>query len=154
MQILPVGNDRRGLSLLELMVALAVSGMIMAISFPSVVSGLDGVKLQSSGRRVAAFINAARERVEREQFPVEVVIETKRLRALSSDGAWEKSMDLVDGVEIPAPEVGDNQAVRRLILLPGVPVPRLRLPLRTTRGRTLTVEMNPLTGVPEIEEPK
>lgn len=153
MRILSVGSDRRGLSLLELMVAMALAGMIMAISFPSVVGGLDGVKLQSSGRRVAAFINAARERVEREQFPVEVVIETKRLRALSADGAWEKNLDLVDGVEIPAPEVGDK-AVRRLVLLPGVPVPRLRVPLRTTRGRALTVELNPLTGVPEIEEPK
>jgi len=31
----------------------------------------------------------------------------------------------------------------------------MRLPLRTSRGRALTVELNPLTGVPEIiEEPK
>src|SRR4026208_1107232 len=102
MPISLAGSDRRGLSLLELMVAMALAGMIMAISFPSVVGGLDGVKLQSSGRRVAAFTNAARERIEREQFPVEVVIESNRLRALSADGAWEKDLELVDGVEIPA----------------------------------------------------
>jgi len=130
------------------MVAMAVAGMIMAVSFPTITSGLDGVRLQSSARRVAGFVNTARERVEREQVPVEVVIESRRLQALAADGTWERSLDLDEGVEIVSPEAGER--TRRFVLLPGVPVPRLRLPMRTTQGRSLTVELNPLTGVPEI----
>jgi len=129
---------------------MALAGMIMAISFPSITGGLDGVKLQSSARRVVAFVNAARERVEREQIPVEVVIESARLKALAADGTWERSLDLPDGVEIPPPEM--ERPARRVVLLPGVPPPRMRLTVRTTRGRSLSVEMNPLTGVPEIGE--
>ncbi len=148
MKISSVGN-RRGLTLLELLVAMALAGMIMAISFPSITSGLDGVRLQASGRRVGAFLNAAREHAEREQVAVDVTIESSRLRALAADGQWERTLDLTDGVEIPPPE--GEAKTRRLVLLPGVPSPRLRVPLRTSRGRYLTVETNPLTGVPQIE---
>ena len=146
-----VGNSR-GLTLLELMVAMALAGMIMAISFPSLTAGLDGVRLQSSGRRIAAFVNAARERVERDQVPVEVVIESNRLQAVAVDSSWERTLDLGDGVEVPAPD-GEEKARRRFVLLPGVPPPRRRIPVRTSRGRTLSVELNPLTGVPQIESP-
>ena len=148
MKISSVG-DSRGLTLRELLVAMALAGMIMAISFPSLTSGLDGVRLQASGRRVGAFLNAAHEHAEREQIPVEVTVESTRLRALAADGQWERTLGLTDGVEVPAPE-GEVQT-RRLVLLPGVPVPRFRVPLRTSRGRYLTVETNPLTGVPQIE---
>lgn len=129
---------------------MALAGMIMAISFPSITSGLDGVRLQGSARRVAAFVNTARGRVERYQIPVEVVVEARRLQASSADGQWEKTLDLADGVEIPAAEPEDNS--RRFVLLPGVPPPRVKVPLRTSRGRSLSVELNPLTGVPQIEE--
>jgi prepilin-type N-terminal cleavage/methylation domain-containing protein len=141
-----VGNSR-GLTLVELLVALALAGMIMAISFPTVSAGLEGVRLQSAGRRVAAFINAAGARTEREQLPVEVVIESKRLRALAADGKWDQTVDLPEGVEIRAEELP-----RRLVLLPGVPPPRTKLSLRSQRGKGLSVELNPLTGAPEIGE--
>jgi Tfp pilus assembly protein FimT len=130
-----------------LLVALALAGMIMAISFPTVTAGLDGVRLQSAGRRVAAFVNATTARVEREQFPVEVVMESKRLRALSADGKWDQIVELPEGVEITADELP-----RRVVLLPGVPAPRTKLSLRSQRGKTLSVELNPLTGAPEIGE--
>ena len=84
-------GSNRGITLLELLVAMALAGMIMAISFPSLTGGLDGVRLQSSGRRVAAFVNASRERVERDQVPVEIVIELRRLRAVSVDAKWERT---------------------------------------------------------------
>jgi Tfp pilus assembly protein FimT len=130
-----------------LLVVLALAGMIMAISFPTVTAGLDGVRLQSAGRRVAAFVNAACARTEREQLPVEVVIEARRLRALAADGKWEKAEELPEGVEVRAEELP-----RRLVLLPGVPPPRTKLSLRSQRGKTLSVELNPLTGAPEIGE--
>lgn len=138
-----------GLTLLELLVALALAGMIMAISFPSATSGLDGVRLQASGRRVASFINAAREHAEREQVPVEVAVEAKRLQALAAGGGWERTLELTEGVETVVSE--GEPRTRRMVLLPGVPAPRVRFGLRSSRGRTLTVETNPLTGVPHIE---
>lgn len=159
MRISSVGSSR-GLTLLELLVALALAGMIMAISFPSVTAGLEGIRLQASGRRVAAFVNAARERAERDQVPVEILIEPGRnqMSALAADGNWQRTLELAEGVRIssvmPALEAGDDPetAPRRFVVIPGVPAPRWRLQLSTERGRSLAVEVDPLTGVPQIEE--
>ena len=147
-----------GITLLELLVAMAIVGMIMAISFPSVTSGLDGVRLQATGRRVAAFINVARGQADRDQLPVEFQIDLNRnqVGAASADGRWERTLELAEGVRItavwPALEGAENETrIRRMILIPGVPPPRFRVQLETNRGRSLMVAVDPLTGTPQFE---
>ncbi len=151
---------RRGITLLELLVAMSLAGMILAISFPTVTRGLDGVRLQASGRRVAAFVNLVRSRAERDQTPIEIRIEPRRNRisALSADGRWERELQLPEEVQLvepePAPggEAGPPEPLR-LIVIPGVPA-GLRVQLSTVQGRLLTVTVDPLTGVSQVEEPR
>ena len=149
----------RGITLLELLVALALAGMILAISFPSFTAGLDGVRVQFTARRLGAFVNAARARAEREQEPMEIVIELERNRmsALSAGGEWERDLLLEDGVRIAAvvpaaPAGAPADEPRRFVILPGVPGPRLRVQLTGRTGRAATVEIDPISGVPEILE--
>ena len=141
-----------GITLLELLVAMAIAGMIMAISFPSVTAGLDGVRLQATARRVGAFLNVARGRADREQMPVEIRIDLNRnqVTASSADGRWERALDLEPGVRIVSvwPEAATR--LRRFIVIPGVPAPRFRLQLDSARGRSVTVGVDPLTGTPQI----
>jgi len=142
----------------------------MAISFPSVVAGLDGIRLQTTARRVGAFINLARLAADRDQLPVEIRIEPglNRLSALSSDGSWGRELKLEPGVRLgAAPAAAGNdgshsavfEATRSattadsagsVVLLPGVPAPRFSVGLVSERGRSVTVTVEPLTGVPEI----
>jgi len=133
-------------------VAMALAAMVMAISFPSIASGLDGVRLQSSGRRLAAFLNTARQRAERDQAPVEITVDSGRnqVRAMPVTGRWEQSLELADGVRILG-EPGE-ESVRRWMVYPNVPPPRLRVRLGAGRGRSLGVEVDPLSGTPQIEE--
>ena len=134
---------------------MAIAGMILAISFPSVTSGLDGVRLQGSARRAAALLNSARARADREQLPVEIRVDLdrNRLSAVSADGRWERGLDLAEGVRIVAVMPPSEEKVRRFVALPGVPGPRMQLQLDTPRGRILNVSLDPLTGSPLIEEP-
>jgi prepilin-type N-terminal cleavage/methylation domain-containing protein len=147
--------SRRGITLLELVVAMAIAGMIMAISFPSLTSGLDGIRLRTSAEQVAALLNLAKARVERDQVPVEVVIDPSlsKITALAVDGKWERSFTIQDAWIArvsPSAESGPT----RFVLLPGVPGPRLRVVIETRRGRSLAASLDPITGVPQIEEPK
>jgi prepilin-type N-terminal cleavage/methylation domain-containing protein len=150
---------RRGITLLELMVALALTGLILAISFPSFMGGLDGVRVQATARRVGAFINAAHARVEREQEPVEILVDLKgnHLSALSVRGDWQRELALEDGVRLtgvvpPAPEGAPPDQPLRFVILPGVPAPRLQVQLTGRVGHSATIEMDPISGVPEILE--
>lgn len=142
-----------GITLLELLVAMAIAGMIMAISFPSVTAGLDGVRLQATARRVAAFVNVARGRADREQLPVEIQIDLSRNRisAVTANGQWERSLEIEEGVRLAAVWPEAESRTRRFIVIPGVPAPRFRLQLDSSRERSLTVALDPLTGTPQIE---
>jgi prepilin-type N-terminal cleavage/methylation domain-containing protein len=155
----PRAARRRGVTLMELLVALALAGMILAISFPSLTRGLDGIRLQTSARRLAAFINDVRARAERAQQPVEIVIEPQnnRLSALSAGGDWDRELALEAGVRISAvlpvpPGNALPEDPRRFVLLPGVPGPRFQVQLTGRHGELLAVGVDPLSGVPEILE--
>ena len=144
-----------GITLLEMLVAMAIVGMILAISFPSVTTGLDAVRLQAMTRRVAAFINVARGEADREQLPVEIRIDLigNRMSAVTADGRWERGLQIEPGVVIAAvlPPVESSGPVRRFIVIPGVPPPRFRVQLDSARGRSMLVSVDPLTGTPQIE---
>lgn len=138
---------------------MAIAGMILAISFPAITAGLDGVRLRAAGQRVGALVNLARGRADRDQLPVEIVIdpEGNRISAFAADGRWERSLELADGVRIakvlPVAEGTEAESkVRRVVMIPGVPAPRFQVQLETAQGRSLTVGVDPLTGVPQIEE--
>ncbi|HYM13030.1 MAG TPA: prepilin-type N-terminal cleavage/methylation domain-containing protein [Bryobacterales bacterium] len=145
-----------GITLLELLVTMAIISMIVAIAFPSFLSGLDGIRLQSAARRMAAFLNVARGEADREQLPVEIRIDPgqNQVSALSADGSWERELRLEDGVRMAGaggPEGAPGTPVQRFVVLPGVPAPRMQVRLETERGRSLAVSVDPLTGTPVIE---
>ena len=67
-------------------------------------------------------------------------LDANRINAVTADGQWERSVDLGEGVRLAA-------------VLPGVPPPRFLVRLDSSRGRSLTVGVDPLTGTPQIDTP-
>jgi prepilin-type N-terminal cleavage/methylation domain-containing protein len=139
-----------GVTLLEMMVVLAIIGLIVAISVPSATAGLDSVRLASASQSVAAFLNGAVNRSNRRQQPIEMVISAKenRLALYSNEPGFTRELKLPDGVAIEA--VVPETAVD-LILMPGASVPGVGIQLVSRHGSHKIVRLDPMTGYPRVE---
>jgi prepilin-type N-terminal cleavage/methylation domain-containing protein len=155
----PVGNSRRGVTLVEMMIVVAIVGMIVGITYPAVSNGLESVRLASASDTVAAFLNAALNRVERRQEVIEMAISVKDNTIVlhSTEAGFERRIELPEGVTItavlPPLDEPDPNAPRQFILMPGGTAPRIGVEIRNRKGTRRIVRVDPMTGVPRIEIP-
>ena len=150
------GSGTAGVTLIEMLVVVAILGLIAGISFPSASSGLDSVRLSSATHTVASFLNSAVNRAERRQEPVEIVIAPKEnlLVAYANDPGFVRRLQLPQGIELEAvlPALpDDSEEVRRIVLLPGAPVPGIGIQLANHHGSRRIVRLDPMTGFPTVE---
>jgi len=145
-----------GVTLIEMLVVVAIIGVIASVTAPSVAAGLDAVRMASATQSVAAFINGAVNRAERRQQPVELVISLKenKFTMYSNEPGFVRELTLPDGIAIDAvlPREDDSgEGVRRLILLPGASVPGIGVQLANRRGGRRLIKLDPMTGFPRTE---
>jgi prepilin-type N-terminal cleavage/methylation domain-containing protein len=151
-----VGSSaRRGVTLIEMLVVVAIIGIMLAVVSPSITAGLDAIRMTSATSSVAAFLNAAVNRAERRQTAVEVAISFKdsKLTMYSNEG-FQTELKLPDGILIDAvlPRTdGDDDGMRRLILMPGDSVPGIGIQLANRRGGRRIIRLDPMTGFPRTE---
>jgi prepilin-type N-terminal cleavage/methylation domain-containing protein len=146
----------RGVTLMEMMVVMAIIGLITAISAPSITAGLDSIRMATASDSIAAFLNAAVNHAERRQQPVELIISQKdsRLTAFSNEPGFTREFALPDGILIEAilPQIPEDlEGVRRLILMPGATVPGIGIEFANRRGARRIVRLDPMTGFPHVE---
>jgi general secretion pathway protein H len=130
-----------GVTLIEMICVVALIGLIAAISFPAVSSGLDTLRMTSASTSIVAFLNSALNRAERRQEPVEVVVsvDENNLTMRSVDPSFIRSVAMPDGVKI------DTTA--QVVLYPGSPPPGLAIEIVNRKGDRRTVRIDPTTGV-------
>jgi prepilin-type N-terminal cleavage/methylation domain-containing protein len=145
-----------GVTLIEMLIAVTIIGMMAAISYPSVSSGVDTLRLSSASDSLAALLNSAANRAERRQEAVEVTISVKEnaVTVLSPDPKYTRRLEIPAGVTIaavlPKPP-GDATDPRRFLLLPGASPPRISVEIANRRGARRRVSVDPRTGVPQVE---
>jgi len=144
-----------GVTLIEMLVVVAIVGLIAAISTPAVSAGIDSVRMASATGSVASFLNAALNRAERRQTAVEVIIAPKqnRLLAYSAEPGFRRELQLPQGIAIEAlvPPLDDDTPERRLILMPGDTAPAIGIQLANRHGAHRLVRLDPMTGFPRVE---
>jgi prepilin-type N-terminal cleavage/methylation domain-containing protein len=149
-------TSKRGVTLIEMTVVVTIMGLIIAVSAPSLSAGLDSVRIATAADNIASFLNAAVNRAERRQEPMELIISPKeaRLALFSDQPGFERELKLPEGVSIEAvlPDTpGDAEGVRHLLLLPGASVPGIAIRIVNGRGARRQVRLDPMTGFPRIE---
>ena len=147
--------------MLEMLVVVAVVGLIVGVSIPSVSAGLDSIRLASTGDAVASFLNGAVTHAERSERPVVVTISLKD-GTISADGGdgFLRHYQVPDGIimdKVLPEESGDPQAedsephARQLLILPGGTVPAIGIEYSNRHGGRRKVQLDPMTGFPHVE---
>ena len=140
-----------------MVVVVAIIALIVGLSFPAASAGLESVRMVSAADSVATFLNAAENRAERHQQPVEVVVYPKegRLGLYSSEAGYTRELKMPDGVTIeavlPADEGADPAQPRRILFIPGATVPGIAIQLGNRRNAHRRVRLDPMTGFPHVE---
>lgn len=134
---------------------IAIIGLLVGLSFPSVSAGIDSVRLRSATDSLSAFLNAAVIHAERRQQPVELIISRKEnaLTAYSTEAGYARELKMPDGVAIEdvLPKDPGEEGPRRLILLPGATVPGVGIQVANRHGSRRIVHLDPMTGFPRVE---
>ena len=139
--------DRRaGITLIELLVVMAIVAVMMAVAYPNVTSGLEGIRVRSAASEAGAFWATARQRADRFQEVVQVTVDPKAsaLRAVSAAGGWSATLAVPSGLFVALPVER-----RSWLLYPGTPSPEFALLLEGEQGAHAGVKVHVLTGVPE-----
>src|SRR5271165_2710882 len=69
-----ISSSRRGVTLIELMVVVALISLMVGISFPAITSGIDSLRLNAATNGVVSFLNSGLDRAERRQQMVEITV--------------------------------------------------------------------------------
>jgi len=150
MQMLPVGNSRRaGVTLLEMLIVVSIIAAIVSVSFPSLTSGLAGIRLTSAAGSVASFLTTALNNVDRREQAAAIVISpadnTLAIYTAASGDKPTKKLEMPTGIAIEADEL------KRFLLFPGGACPRIVVILRNEKGSKRSIQIDPITAVPKIQ---
>ena len=150
------GKSQAGVTLLEMLIVVALIGLLVGIVFPPVSAGLDTLRLASAGDSVASFLNGALNRAERRQEAVEITVDPREnlLLAAGTGSGFERRLAMPEGVRIVSvlPTLPDDTGeARRFLVYPGGTVPRIGVELANSKGARRLVQVDPITGVPQIE---
>jgi general secretion pathway protein H len=148
-------RSRRGVTLLEMMVVVAIIAVMAGLSYPFAASGLDSLRMSTAADSVVAFLNGAVERANRRQVAVEVMVDpgANLLVLHSTEPGFERRLEMPAGVTIESilPASLEGKVARRFLIYPGGTVPRIGILLANGRGQRRLVRVDPVTGAPQIE---
>lgn len=141
-----INRSAAGITLIELLVVVAIISLMVAISFPTLTTGLDGYRLRAAVDRAGTLFQQARVEADRRQQPVQFTAdpEANQLRVLAADASWRETLDFDDGVRLVQP-----RGVQNWMLYPATPPPRVRLLLEAQTGGRRGLSINVFTGVAE-----
>ncbi len=150
-------SRRRGVTLLEMLIVVTLIALVAGLSFPSVASGLDSLRLRSASDTIVTFFNTALEQAERHQQVVEIWISPREnsMTARSAGSEFVRRVEIPAPIHIvsvlPPPVEGEPDQPRRFLLYPGGAVPRIGVEIAYKDGRHRLVSVDPITGVPRSE---
>jgi len=151
-------RTQSGLTLMEMLIVVAIIGVMIGVAFPSITAGIETLRLRSATDEIVSVFNSAMNRADRRQIVVEVVIErvAGRLVFASADPGYRRELTMPEGVTIervlPVIPNLDDRLPRQFLIHPGGTVPRIGLELKNRRNVRRVVSVDPITGAAQVVE--
>jgi prepilin-type N-terminal cleavage/methylation domain-containing protein len=149
-------NKRRGITLIEMLIVMALIALIAGMAAPAISAGLDSLRLRSTSDAIIGFLNTALARADIRQQVVEILISPGdgTITAISGDHGFYKRLDIANPIRILSVEpaladAGELNQPRRFLVYPGGTVPRIAIEIGNSQGRKRLVSIDPVTGVPQ-----
>ncbi len=141
-------KNASGVTLLEMLIVVTIIATIVSLSFPSLVSGLAGIRLASSASSVASFLTSSMNTVERHEQAAAIVVNPKenRLDVFTAISGEKPAATY----QMPASIALEGDEPRRYVLFPGGAFPRIAVVLRNEKGARRSIEIDPVTAVPQV----
>lgn len=148
-----------GVTLVEMIVVVAIIGLIAAVAFPSFTAGLDSVRLATASDNIVTFLNAALVHADRRQAMVEVTVSIpeNRLVIRSTDPTYVRTLNMDPGMTIvrlmPPPPNGIEETTRSFYIYPAGSIPAIGIEISNERGKHRIVRVDPINGIAAPEDP-
>lgn len=149
----------RGVTMIEMLIVVVIVGLLAGLTYPSIASGLDAIRLRTASDTTATFLTQAMTRVERSQQPVELLFRRGTGRLLMAGvGMPQRPVEMLLPESVTVAHVhpeppGEPPEMVSIVLMPGGTFPALRVELLNVRGQRRLVRIDPLAGVPVVETP-
>lgn len=140
-----------GVTLIELLIVVAIIGIVGAVVVPGVTSGLDTVRLRTTAERLGNTFRFARESALHRQVVCQVTVDPARQTvSLEEIDVRHPAASRLRSWEIPVGVTVNVPEARAFIFGPDGGGPEVKLVLRNSRGRKALVEVDALTGLPQV----
>jgi prepilin-type N-terminal cleavage/methylation domain-containing protein len=138
----------RGVTLIEMVVVVAIIGLIVGVTLPAATSGLSSLRLRGASGDVVSFVNSALNRAERREEVMEIIVypRERKIELASSEPGYTRTLEMPQGVNI----AGEEPV--RILLMPGSAPPRIAIDLYNEKGAHRVVRLDPVTGVPQVTQ--
>lgn len=152
-------TNNRGVTLMEMLIVVAIISLIAGLTYPSLTSGIDSLRLNAASRSIVSFFNAGLNRAERRQQAIQITIDQPGnfLFMRSTDPSFAQRLTLPEGVTIlkilPEQQRTDEPAPRTFMLYPGGTVPPFGVLVKNRRNAVRLVQIDTITGVPQVSDP-
>jgi len=136
----------KGVTLIEMVVVVAIIGLIVGVTLPAATSGLSSLRLRGASGDVVSFVNSALNRAERREEVMEIIVypRERKLELASTEPGYSRTLEMPQDVNI----AGENPV--RILLMPGSAPPRITIDLYNEKGAHRVVRLDPVTGVPRV----
>jgi general secretion pathway protein H len=145
------GSRNAGFTLLELLLAVIIMGLALAVSYPSLSRGSSTFRLRAAARDVFNILRHAREKAVTEQAGMKVTIDREAQKLVLTDDLGDNAQTYAvsKGIKIQrivqaGTEITDGPMVIRF--LPNGSSDDGEILLKSTSGAFLQITADPITG--------
>ena len=142
-------RGRRGVTLIELLIAVAIIAVVVSVSAPGLTTGLATVRLSSASGDAATFLTRTMNNVETREEASAVVISpaTNAIETFTAASGEKPASE----IKMPQGISIEGEEPKRIFMYPGGAIPRISIVLRNEKGARRSIEIDPITAVPKIQ---